>query len=55
VSSDAKFIDTRQLLKNNMENTNDNLINILDGSEMEEGVASATKSTSKNIINLHFN
>jgi len=55
VSSDAKFIDTRQLLKENMENTNDNVINILDGSEMEEGVASATKSTSKNIINLHFN
>ena len=54
-ASDAKFMDTRQLLKDNQLITNDNEINILDGSEKDEVLASATKSPSKNIINLHFN
>ena len=55
VSSDAKFMDTRQILQDNLQNTIDTQINILDGSEKDEVLASATKSNSKNIINLHFN
>ena len=55
VSSDAKFTDTRKILRDNLQNTTDTQINILDNREEDEVVVSGTKSDTKNIINLHFN
>ena len=55
VASDAKFTDTRQMLQDNIKNTTDTQINILQGSEDDLVLPTSPNSASKNVINLHFN
>ena len=55
VSSDSKYTDTRQMLRDNIKNTNDTQINILQGNEDDLVLPPSPNSASKNIINLHFN
>ena len=54
VSSDAKYTNIRQILRDTNRITSDTQINILDGSECDEVLAMSPKSDSKNTINLHF-
>ena len=52
VASDANSTDTRQIMKNN---TKINLLDKIDGLEVDVEDSSPTKSSSRNVINLHFN
>ena len=52
VSSDANTRDTRQIIK---DNTKVNIFDKIDGLEVDEEYSSETKSSSRNVINLHFN
>ena len=55
VSSDTKFTNTRQILRDNTNNTTDTQINILERNEADLVLPTSPNSASKNIINLHFN
>ena len=52
VSSDANTTDTRQIIK---DNTKINILDKIDGLEVNVEDSSGIKSASKNVINLHFN